>query len=391
VSWWRPVGFVAQREIIERTRLRSFRLVVALLAALGVGAVFALPSLAPSGTTRYDLGLVGEAPAGFTQALAANAAGADTVVRLRQLPSVEAARAAVRAEDSDAALIEAGTRLLVLDEPPETLIALVGQTLAGLQVRSVILRLGGSEDDADALLRGAPLSIEAVAPKAREQEAAENLALIGAYALVMALLAFGSMIASGVAEEKGSYVSSVLLAIVRPSQLLAGKIIGIGTVALAELLAIAAPPLVAALAIGSVDAPEATAGAIGGVLLWFVLGYALYSTIYAGLGALVSRQEDVAATILPVTVLVSVSLFISIEASRDPDSQLARIASFVPPFSPPVMLIRSVAGNPAPWEAPLAGALTIVAALGFVVLGAHVYRRALVRVGPRLKLREIFR
>jgi ABC-2 type transport system permease protein len=389
----RTVALIARREIVERARTGSFRGVTLLLAVLGVVLVLVLPRLVETETAQFELGLVGETQA-LAAGLGARANALDAEVAVRPFSAEGKARAALDDGDIDAVLVESedGATLLVRESPaPAVLVAVVDQAMAGARIESALAERGIPPGEAGRILSPSPLPIESLEPESGDDQAGETLGVLGAIALFVALLVYGSVIATGVAEEKTNHVSAILLAVVRPSQLLTGKVVGIGLLGLGQLLLVALPALVAAVAAGSLDLPAATPRAVGGMLLWFVLGYILYSTAFAALGALVARSEEVGSATLPITVILTVGYFLALEAAQDPDSTLARVASLLPPFAPLVMPVRIGAGSAAAWEVALAAMLTLAAALVLVRLGAAVYSRGLASTGPRLRLREVLR
>lgn len=145
----------------------------------------------------------------------------------------------------------------------------------------------------------------------------------------MALLGAGATVASGVVEEKSSRVVEIILSTTTPRRLLAGKVLGVGLLSLGQLLVVILAGLAAAVPTGIVDLPHATPGVAGLLALWFVLGYALFACAFAAVGALVSRQEDLASAQLPLMLVLGIGYVVSIGIS-DPSSPLAVALTFVP-------------------------------------------------------------
>ena len=125
------------------------------------------------------------------------------------------------------------------------------------------------------------------------------------------LLTYGYWVASGVVEEKASRVVEILLSTIRPRELLAGKVIGLGLLGLGQLLLVAAIGLLVAAATGAVDVDADLLTAVGLSLLWFVLGYAFFACAFACAGALVPRLEELQASATPLTLVIMVSLFLA--------------------------------------------------------------------------------
>ena len=210
-------------------------------------------------------------------------------------------------------------------------------------------------------------------------------------ALYTQLLTFGYLLASGVVEEKASRVVEVLLATIRPKDLLAGKIIGLGLLGLGQLAVMTTVGLVAAAASGALDVSGDVIGAAALAVGWFVLGYAFYSGLFACAGALVPRQEELQASMTPLTMLILISFFLSFVVLDDPDGTLAHVSSFIP-FSAPITMPPRIALGEAPAVEILAAfAVTVVGALALIPLAGRIYSGAVLRTGSAVKLREAWR
>jgi ABC-2 type transport system permease protein len=207
-------------------------------------------------------------------------------------------------------------------------------------------------------------------------------------ALYGQLFAYGYWVAAGVIEEKSSRVVEVLLATVRPSQLLRGKILGIGVLGLLQLFTIGAAGLLAGIVLGTLDFPTGALATIGLVIVWFVLGYFFYAGLFACAGSLVSRQEDLQSTMTPLTIVIVGSFFIGINAVQNPDSTLATVASLLPPSAPLVMPTRIVLGEARLAEALLSAAISIAATIALIPVATRVYSRAVLRTG-KVKIRSV--
>jgi ABC-2 type transport system permease protein len=195
-------------------------------------------------------------------------------------------------------------------------------------------------------------------------------------------------VALGVVEEKSSRVVELLLATLRPWQLLAGKVIGIGLLGLGQLVLTGVVGIAAAVGTGAVDVPSGILGVAGQVLVWFLLGFAFYACLFAALASLVSRQEEVQNVTTPLSVLLLGSFFLAIAALSSPDSALVRVGSIVPPFSTMVMPIRWAAGEAPLWQLGLAVLLMVLAVVALIRFAGRVYAGAVLRSGPRVKLSD---
>jgi len=195
-------------------------------------------------------------------------------------------------------------------------------------------------------------------------------------------------VAMGVVEEKSSRVVELLLSTVRPWQLLAGKIIGVGLVGFAQLLLTAVVGLIVGRATGMITLQAGVIGTVLDVLAWFVLGYAFYACAFAAAGSLVSRQEELQNTVSPLSLLLVASFVLSFQAISNPDGGLAKVLSIIPPFSAMIMPPRVAAGAAPGWQIGLAVVLMLAAILALVRLSARIYALAVLRSGARVRWSE---
>jgi ABC-2 type transport system permease protein len=177
----------------------------------------------------------------------------------------------------------------------------------------------------------------------------------------------------------------------RPWQLLAGKVIGLGLLGLAQIVAIAVVGVVGALAFDVVSLPGQLFGTVLWVVAWFVLGYAFYASVFAAAASLVSRQEDLAGVITPMSMVLVVGFFVAIQAASNPTGLLAVVTSYVPGLSPLVMPVRMAGGGVAWWQVLLAVVIQLIAIALVVRLGGRIYAGALLRTSGKTKLREALR
>jgi ABC-2 type transport system permease protein len=211
--------------------------------------------------------------------------------------------------------------------------------------------------------------------------------------LYISILVFGQFVAMGTVEEKQNRVVEIVVSRVKPSQLLIGKVLGIGLLGLVQLLVIGVAAVVAItlIDVDGVSLPAVALPIMGWVLFWYLLGYTFYSFMYAALGATVSRQEDLQGVIILPVVFILPGFFIAQLAVENPDLPLAKYGSFFPPWTPMVMPIRVAVGGAAPWEVAV-GIAGVVAGIVFLVwLGSRVYAGALLNTGGKVKLREAWR
>jgi ABC-2 type transport system permease protein len=378
---------VARREFVERARDRGFQVSTAITLLLLVGVI--VVSAAFNRPTSFDLVVVGAGSEvlGGEVRVAADALGFE--VKVLALPDRAEAERAVDAGDADAALVN-GDAIVVRDEPPEQLVGLIQAVSLRERSRQALVAAGLSDDQVDAALLQRPLPVEALEPVDARRNESATVAFVGVLLLYGQLFAYGYWVAAGVVEEKSSRVVEVLLATLRPSHLLRGKILGIGLLGLLQLLLIGLVGLFASNAVGSLEFPTGAIATMGVVLVWFVLGFFFYAGLFAVAGSIVTRQEDLQTTMTPLTILIIASFIIGLSATGDPDSTLAVVASLLPFSSPLVMPTRIVLGDAAPWEVVASLAISVVSTAALIPIATKVYSRALLRPG-RVRIRQVLR
>lgn len=384
----RAYRLVARREFVERARDRSFRISTAVTMLFLVG--FILVASLTGGTKRYEVGVIDDASARSVRLAqtTAGALGLGFTIAVRAYPDEAAARAAVRDGDVDAALV--GGDIVVRSTGVRDLTATLQVSLQQAAVRQALETAGLTPQQiADALARPAP-PVESLEPVKRPDGQAATVAFVGVLALYGQLFAYGYWVASGVVEEKSSRIIEVLLATLRPSQLLRGKILGIGALGLCQLVAIAVVGIAVAVGTGVLRFPAGAALAAVYVVVWFLLGFAFYASLFAVAGAVVPRQEDLQATITPLSLVIVASFIVGVQAVQNPTSTLALVASMVPFSAPLVMPSRLVLGQASLAAGAVSAALTVAGAALLVPVATRAYARAVLQSG-RVKLRDAFR
>jgi ABC-2 type transport system permease protein len=336
------------------------------------------------------IGLVGESSPELSALARASGEELGFTVETRRLDDEAAGRAALRSGDVSVLLVD--QEALVWDaEVDDELQAIVTSAVQVLAQRQAIAELGLTPEEAQRLLRPTALRSTSLEPETPERTARIALATIGMVLLFMAIAFYGGFLLVGVVEEKSSRVVEVLLSRLRPTELLTGKILGIGLVGLVQFALVAGSALVALEVSGNTLAPETTPTTIGWVLFWFVLGYAFYSVLYAAAGSLVSRQEEAQSIQFPITALLLVGYLLSFAVAESPDGAAALIGSLVPPTAPMVMTVRMAHGGVPWWQVALSAALMLVTIYGLVQLAGRIYAGAVLRFGRRVRLREAWR
>ncbi len=385
----RQSWLVAKREIRERSRSPAFRLSIVLMIVT-VAAMLILPAaLKPGGGTR-NVGLTGSAPAALAVAIQQQADAAGTPARIHHYTSLAAGERAVRQGHLDV-LVAGVERLEWQGRADEQLKAAVAGAIQLVTVRERATAAGIGPGRLATLLAPVHLTSVELGPVAGRGPSDETAVIVMTGLLLFYISIFGQMVLTGVLEEKASRVVEVLLARIPARALLAGKIAGIGLLGLAQIGVTALAALIAVTAVQSIDVPAVRGAVLAWVLVWFVLGYVLYATVYGALGSLGSRVEDAQSVAGPVSVVLVVAYFASFAMIAQPASAAARAISYFPLTAPLAMPGRIAMGATAWWEPVAAAVLTLAATVVLVGLAGRLYTSAILHSGPRLGLRDAWR
>jgi ABC-2 type transport system permease protein len=392
LSGRRAVWLVLKRELNTRLRTRSFVVGTAVLLVLLLGYVVFQTALAGS-ADRSTVGLTGQA-IGIARQLQTEAALAGREVTTVVVTDPVEGRQKVENGDIDALVSGSAAQLTAtykssLDEQLRHVLDQVAQqqvldgvlSSAQLEPAEVMARVNGTHVQDDAL-----------SPEPADHTQRLVVGLVVAFLLYMSIITYGMMVAQGVVEEKSSRVVEILLASVRPWQLLLGKVIGLGLVGLTQLVILAVAGLAAASVTGVFTLSGFATGTALWGLLWYLLGFLLYATIYGALGSLVSRQEDTQSVVGPLNIILVVGFIAGFNLLvQNPAGSATKIVSLIPLLSPILMPARISTGAAAGWEIGLSLALTVALVALLTWLGGKIYGNSVLRIGSRIKLSEALR
>jgi ABC-2 type transport system permease protein len=432
------IAAVARREFTFRARTRAYRFTTVLLVVFGV-ALAMLPTILTLlegddvgdrvevvvGTSDLQLDVVLSLGAILnTSDPSIPAPGDDDPLpRFTVVAATDAAaaRANVLAETSAAALVLGRSAngdlkfdLYSTDGPLSRSNQLLRQAATAITIQDRLTRAGVPPVDQATLFSPPEFAVIPADPNATpttpdplEETTSFFIGFGLSIAIFMAIILYGQWIAFSVAEEKNSRVMEIVLAAATPFQLLAGKVIGVGALALAQYVVVAVPTLLAvvfqgqlaALILGE-DAPAVSFPgglsiamlAVFGVML--VLGFGLYATLYAGAASLVSRQEDVNNIVAPLTFISVAGYLVASYAGTGVlpvDSPIVVILSFVPLFSPYLMLTRFGLGAATGLEVLIAIALLALFIPVALWLAARLYRAGVLLYGQPPTPRTLWR
>ena len=442
------VRAIARREYLARGRTRTFRGATILLVVVGL-----VVALAPvllryldrgSGPTTIEVAVGDSNPSvdvvfalgsilNSTSASASSGAGSGSGAGAAEGSGIDTPTYRVIATTDPAASLErvqsgrsAGLLTLRRDSagdlafgyatraaPIERLPQLVRQAVISIVIQDRLTKAGIPPLDQAKLFAPPSFALEAADPTSpsvpttgEEYLNSFSISFVLSIVLFMAILLYGQWIAYSVAEEKSSRVMEIMLGAATPFQLLAGKVLGVGALALTQYVIVFVPAVVAlifqdkiaALVLGGSGTAALPAGLSLGLVIafgfFFILGFLLFAVLYAGAAALVSRTEDINQIVAPLTLVSTIGYLIAVWSTTgviEASSPLIRILSFVPFFSPYLMLPRIGTGTASFGEVTVAIAILAASVPIALWFAARLYSAGVLLYGQRPSIRGLMR
>jgi ABC-2 type transport system permease protein len=427
------VWAVIRREFVERVRTRAFLLSTLLFPALLIG-ITVLPVLldrrvqAPKRIVVLD-GASGEAGTRVTDALTAAKRTGETgaaryvVTRVMAGTNLEAQQDSLVRQVGVTGQTEALDGVLVISDDavttgkipyyganvgsPQDMRRLETEVQTALRLER-LRRAGIDPFVAMPALRPIDLQAQKVSGGAVTGESGDAsflLAYAMSFLLYMALILYGNQVMTSVVEEKASRISEVLMGSMRPFQLLLGKVLGVGAVGLVQLgvwagTAMALTRFRAQLAglfgvapdsLRTMPIPEVSPGLLAVFLLFFVLGFLFYASLYAAVGSTCSTVQETQQASVPVTMTIAVGLILMFSLFGEPNGSLARTLSMLPPFAPFMTPVRHALVRLSPLEIGLSALAVAAGVVAVAWLAGQIYRTGILMHGRRASLREVWR
>lgn len=356
LGFGQAVRLIAEREIITRLRSRAFQVSTGImLAAALVGVI--LGGTLGTRTTTTTVAVVGDATAQVAHVPGLMIKHADSTAAAERMVESGAVTAAVLPDPSSPAKI----KIIANEQSPDSLVT--------------------------------ALSIKPPVTLLHPPTISPTLRYLASFAFALIFFissaTFGGVIAQSVVEEKQTRIVEILISTISSRTLLTGKIVGNSLLAFAQVLVTGAFAIISL----SITGETATLSLLGAPIAWFVIffiiGFVLLASMFAAAGSLVSRQEDIQATVTPVTMLVMVPYLLVIIFHDN--NLVLTIMSYVP-FSAAVgMPLRIFLSQAAWWEPLLSLLILIGSTIGVIMIAAKIYGNALLRTGPKLSVREALR
>ena len=402
------VALVARREYLERVRAKSFIVMTVLIPLLMGGALGAMYLMNRNLGSAQHLAVITDQPA-FAADLQTELAGSHGLNKpvvdaypLHQAGIRERLDGELKAKDShlDGYLVEVpGTGTAArpsfewVPRVQSDVItrSRVADAVRGALTREKLIHSGMSTPEITALL--APIDLSA--GNAKNDHAGTAVASAwGMYFLMyFVILFYGMNVARSIIEEKTSRIFEVLLATVRPSEMLAGKVIGVGSVGLTQvgIWIVVATVALKSQAFGQDLHILPSAGQTALFVLFFVLGYTLYSSIASALGAMTNSEQELQQLQIFLMLPLIFSSLIIFNVITNPDGPIAQVFSFVPFTAPLIMYTRVLVGKPDALAVTLSLAGLAITIAIVLWVASRIYRVGILMYGKKPNLPEIMR
>lgn len=388
MSAWRAINLVARREITTRAATKSFLITNVILLVVIVAGIIVL-SIFTGDDKATKVGLVGD-NSQLSETIVAVGDASGENIEIVPIGNADEARTQAKEGDVKVALVPgaAGTNNYEAVTKDDLDGSLEGVLRTAVSQDGLTKALAAENVDLSAISADSTLTVSETDPAKPNEGQRIAVALVGVSLLMFAVLQGGSMVAAGVVEEKTSRVVELLLATIKPLHLLWGKIVGIGLMAFAQVVLLGGTALVAALATGILDVPTAAGSMFAAVVIWFVLGFVFFATLYAATGAVVSRQEELGSSSAPLTILAMAVVYSAYFGIGSLDSTLMQTLAWIPPFSASIMPVRIATGDATLVQVIVTIVLMMIACAVAAWLAARIYQRNILRTGARVKWKE---
>jgi len=304
----------------------------------------------------------------------------------------------------DARTLETGDAMFYAEEGPSTVNRLVMRTAISRAALEHGLEQSGI--DADALLGGGELRVELLSESGGGLDRPSFVvAYFGAFFLYMVILLYAVSVMRATLEEKTSRIVEVIVSSMKPWHLMLGKIVGVGAVSMTQMaIWLASVVLLASVGIPAMLAarPELAQledlaevlpdpGLLALFVGFFVLGFFMYSGLYASVGAMCNTDEEAQQAQFPLVMFLVVPIVMVMPVIDNPMSPMSTGLSLFPLFSPILMWARVAGGGVPAWQVALSFVLMALAVVAIAWLAGRIYKTGILMTGKRPTLPELWR
>jgi ABC-2 type transport system permease protein len=202
----------------------------------------------------------------------------------------------------------------------------------------------------------------------------------------------------GVIEEKTNRIVELVIASVRPTELMLGKIVGIGLVGLTQYLVwslvamnLSLPGIASVVALGEAGVPVIPLSMIGYFLLFFVLGYFLYASIYTAIGAPFNSDQEAQQLAMIPSMFIVLGFAFYLSVMNSPNGPIAVFASLFPFTAPLIMFLRTAIADPPTWQILASIVILILSTIAMAWFAGRIYRVGILMYGKKPTIPEILR
>ncbi len=401
---------IARREYLERIRTKAFLVATILIPLLMGGFVFGSAVLARKTRSTSHLVVVSRDTQLALDLKDQLAQGKGSGMTVETMSPGDSVRDTLDGELDDRSIdgyvwITPGSspnERPTFDYKPRSKADIATSSILSEALRTVLMRerlthQGMVSSDVDAML--APVTIDTSNSSGKHKNANTSFAVayVLFFLMYMVVMLYGMNVARSIIEEKTSRVFEVLLSTIRPEEMLAGKILGVGSVGITQILIwmvaallLAATPLAASLGNGDFAFSITAVQAIFFVL-YFIFGFLLYSSMAAALGAMTNSEQELQQLNMFLVIPLAFCMLMLPVVVTNSNGTWSRIVSLIPFCSPLLMNFRISLGMPAAWEIALSFLLMSVAIFAVLWLASRIYRVGILMYGKKPNLPEILR
>jgi len=390
----RQIREVALREIVTRGRSNGYRVVTGLMLVLAVVAPIVMAYLPdPTDDLRdVTVGVEAGAPPAFVEQLELLSEGVVDLM-VFDLSDEDAAGIEARLRDGRIDVALRPPRRLIWDDTEDSTVA--NLITAALQQAEAIDRadeLGLDVGDLARVFAPIELDDEFVDESSNTEGVRSGVALFGLFIAFLLPQVFGQFTMMSVVEEKSTRIVEVLLSQIRPVTLLAGKILGLSALAIVQLTVIVVGLIASLMTTKIAEVPASVWQFVPLMALSILGGLAIYMTLFALLGSLISRQEDQAQVMLPVFAPLMIGYFVGQTAVfGNAETVLAKVLTWFPLTAPMLLPVRVARSAIGPIEVAVSLGLLALGSYLLFRLAGRLYEFTLLRTGSRVGWGEMFR
>jgi ABC-2 type transport system permease protein len=394
------VWLIARREYMERIRTRGFLIATILIPTLMGGGIFAATSLSEHSKTGAHIAIVASQPQPAVDLRQALESGKENAMKVDILPPspglTETLDKEIDGKQLDGYLVIHDGNPPTFDFTPRSTADIatasaVKDSLHDVMNRQLLQAHGASAAEMDAFAHPAVVNIVGKGGKRGDPHTSFIVAYILFFLMYMTVLMYGMNVARSIIEEKTSRIFEVLLSTIKPSELLAGKILGVGAVGLTQVgVWMLAAGLLASHA-GSLDAVSISPTQLIFFVVYFALGNTLYSSVAASLGAITNSEQELQQLNMFLMMPLFACMLMIGPIISNPNSTLSRVVSQIPFCAPLLMNFRVSLSMPQPWEIALSMLLIVLTIVLVLSISARIYRVGILMYGKKPNLPEIMR